>query len=1160
MAETWTVEQHAAITESRHLLLAANAGTGKTATVVGKILWRLGLAIQHATDGPVPGCDDPCELHQIAAITFTEKAAQDLRRKLGEALNAHGIEPGELDRAFVGTIHGFCGEILRQHALRLDIDPSYRVMDARESSLRLWEVLRETVLDAVEAGERDVVELLKDAPLDRYDPHSSAVTDFVRSAMRDLRWHRARYEEWFENPTGPEPRDPALDLPLLRSLVGEPALDPTDNEESEQRYLEHTAAVFRLGYRALGRWLSLLEQENRRDFDSLVLDVRRLLTHDRFQPALDALRRRYRLLVVDEFQDTDTAQRDIVFAIGGVTGANEPQPEPSTQLFLVGDPKQSIYGFRGADVRVWNQVETKFRHVGTVRRLGWNFRSDPALVDLVNRSCEPAFQGAGEALSEADASAVVPYDPLDPAVEPWNGAGIDWLAVKGGGKADETLHRGAVLAAARIEAMLRPDSGERIPGPDGERRVQAGDIAILALRRKTLAAVEQSLRDRGIPTWNAASSGLAERQEVLDAITALRLADNPQDDLRAFAFLRSPFVGLRDEVIARIQLDRALSGDSLLRRSERWLEGIDAGHIEPFESPEHASIEPTERFALRRGLEAVREAAGLVGRTDPADILETLLSRTAYRIHLRFRDGSEEPIANLERLKSLLDEFRSLSLADFLFAWDRAAADREASLAAGPLPSGATGSVFLTTIHSSKGLEWPIVILAGAEDGKPRQTLGRWTGWTDQELGPVLLPPSAERGVRSKQAEQKRRLEEEAEETRLMYVALTRARHRLMVVAPSEDPKGHAGWISRALFTEEGPTEEGGRETTRAAGDARPSVREPIAGSDDPGTGTGRQLDAFGLHDPADDGTGQLNLLNPGNHRPDSDGRSGGDVSSQPIALTVWRNVEPIQQEFGPTPVCLDWLSRIERTGEPADIGPWSGTTAGSLRSATELELERTDTDEWTLRYVHGVMPASRFAGPDDRRSGSGSTRGRRSVDPSIPARLRGLIVHEVLERAERDLSLDRLLDEAIGGVGDAEPGLVVADFDQGARARLRMEIDAVLSGDPWRDWVAGEHHRELPFVHLAGADDWRQGRIDLFVPPRDTGKSESGEVRIVDFKTDRIGPEELSDAAGRYETQTRIYREAVEAILGIDSGNKGEFRRVRVTLHFTHPNRQFEV
>jgi ATP-dependent exoDNAse (exonuclease V) beta subunit len=1178
MAEIWTAEQHAAITETRHLLLAANAGTGKTATVVGKILWRLGLPVPEASDGPVSPCEDPCDLGRIAAITFTEKAAQDLRRKLREALSKAGVGPGELDRAFVGTIHGFCGEILRQHALRLDIDPSFAVMDAREASLRLGELVRETVLDAVEAGERDIIELLKDAPLDRYDPQGSSVTDFVRGAMRDLRWHRSRYEDWFEAPSGPEPLDRQLDLPLLKSLLPEGGSDSPARVAAEARYLRHTAAVYRLGYRSLGRWLSLLERENRRDFDSLVLDVRRLLTHERFGPALDALRSRFRLLVVDEFQDTDTAQRDIVFAIGGLTPESRPEVRPQTQLFLVGDPKQSIYAFRGADVRVWNRVEERFRDVGAVRRLGWNFRCDPSLVDLVNRSCEPAFDASGTALAEADASAVVSYDSLDPAVEAWSGAGVDWLAVDGGGTSADRLRGGAALVADRIDALLKPASDCRVRGSDGrERPVRPDDIAVLGMRRKTLEAVERALRDRGVRTYNAASRGLAERQEVLDAITALRLADNPRDDLHAFAFLRSPFVGLRDEVIARIRLDPALPAGSLVQRATAWLNALDEGDLTPFEAPENSWVEPTERFALGRGLRALREAHELVGRADPAEVLETLLARTAYRIHLRFRDGCDESLANLERLKAVLGEYRALSLADFLTQWDRASGDREADLAVAPVSAGVEGSVLLTTIHSAKGLEWPIVVLAGAEDGGARPTLARWTGWTDRELGPVLLPRSAERGARSTRAEEKRRLEEEAEATRLMYVALTRARDRLMIVAPTDAPKGHAGWIGKALFAErESPVGDKGTAAS-AQSDSRVPGRGPAAELDDPSTGTGRQLDAFGLHEPAEDDQGQLNLLNPTNHGPELEQESRSPGGRLRAAAKVWRVVGPIQQEFAPAPVCLDWLDGIQQAAAPEAIGPLPESAAGHLRSATELDLEQRDPEAWRRRYVHGVLSASRFAGESDRGRRTGASV---AAEEAIPGRVRGLIVHDVLERsgAEGDPDgpgldettvadsefaldeLDRLLDQAIGGLREEDSALLVGRTEAGELTRLREEIHRVLSGEAWREWMASEHYRELPFVHLAGPGDWRQGRIDLFVPRPQPSESGHADVRIVDFKTDRVQGGGVEAAARRYATQARVYREAIEAILGASDGVLPGGGRVRVVLHFTGPDRQVEV
>ena len=1163
MPETWTREQRQAISERRHLLLAANAGTGKTSTVVGKILWRLGHSLQDAIDGPITPCEDPCELSRIAAITFTEKAAQDLRRKLREALAERGGGPGELDRAFVGTIHGFCGDILRQHALRLDIDPAFRVMDARETSLRLGELVRDTILDALDGGERDVIELLKEAPLDKYDQYGSSVTDLVRRAMRDLRWHRESYEEWFEDRSSIDSLDRVLDLELIRSLAPESRSDMPDREQVDDRFLEHSAAVFRLAYRALGRWLALLERENRRDFDSLVLDVRRLLTHERFVPALEALQERYQLLIVDEFQDTDTAQRDIVFAIGGLVGSARPGPAeiPSTQLVLVGDPKQSIYGFRGADVRVWNQVEERFKQAGEVRRLGWNFRCDPSLVELVNRSCAPAFEASGTALTAVDDAAVVSYDPLDPAVESWPGAGVDWLAVEDGKNAADRLRNGASIAAGRIDSILRPEAGHTVRESDGrERPVRPDDIAVLALKRKTLAAVERALRERGIPTYNAASSGLAERQEVLDAVTALRLADNPRDDLRAFAFLRSPFVGLRDEVIARIRLDPCLPSGELLRRAASWLEVADSEQGASCEAPESAWIEPTERIALQRGLAAIREAQQLVGRAEPADILETILSHTSYRLHLQFRDGREEALANLERLKTVLGEYRALSLADFLHTWDRASGDRESDLAAAILPAAADGSVLLTTIHSAKGLEWPIVVLAGAEDGGAKPRFGRWEGWTDREFGPVLLPRSDERGARSTMAEQKRRLEQEAEASRLLYVALTRARDRLMVVARPDDPDGYAGWIARALAID-------GTFPTADADPSEPGTRGPrpvagvqIAASDDPGTGTGRQLDAFGLHDPAEDDRGQLNLLNPENHGPNREQEVTESDRRAEIPVAVWRTVEPIQQEFAPAPVSLDWLQELDHVPEPSTIAPVANRGVGRLRSATEMAFERRDPTGWKLQFLHGVLPRSRFAGPESIDPG-----GPARVNSEIPGHVRGSIVHGVLERTDADPDLlleelDRLLEQAIGGLGEDESFVRAGQQGIDARDRLREEILRVLSSEAWRDWVAGEHYRELPFVHLAGPGDWRQGRIDLFVPPGRSGASaDSTDARIVDFKTDRMRGD-LSAAAGRYEIQTRVYREAVEAILGAGESTLPGGGRVRVVLHFTHSNQQIEV
>jgi ATP-dependent exoDNAse (exonuclease V) beta subunit len=164
----WTREQADVLVSEENGLLSANAGTGKTTTIVGKILWLLGLDVGSVEDGtPIEPCSSPCRLDEIAAITFTEKAACELKEKLRV-----GIEQSEraeelkweLDSASVGTIHGFCSRLLRDHALRLGIDPSFRVLDERETTLRRHEIIRDVVMEVIGAGGEDMSALLRNSP------------------------------------------------------------------------------------------------------------------------------------------------------------------------------------------------------------------------------------------------------------------------------------------------------------------------------------------------------------------------------------------------------------------------------------------------------------------------------------------------------------------------------------------------------------------------------------------------------------------------------------------------------------------------------------------------------------------------------------------------------------------------------------------------------------------------------------------------------------------------------------------------------------------------------------------------------------------------------------------------------------------------------------
>lgn len=150
---TWTREQAAAIRAGGHTLLEANAGTGKTTTVVGAILWRLGLDIGMDEDGaPIGPCPDERQLtlDHVAAITFTEKAAYDLKRKLRDEIRERAPHLlWEIDRSAIGTIHSFCGDMLREHALRFGIDPGFAIRDEREALLEREDFARRVILDAL---------------------------------------------------------------------------------------------------------------------------------------------------------------------------------------------------------------------------------------------------------------------------------------------------------------------------------------------------------------------------------------------------------------------------------------------------------------------------------------------------------------------------------------------------------------------------------------------------------------------------------------------------------------------------------------------------------------------------------------------------------------------------------------------------------------------------------------------------------------------------------------------------------------------------------------------------------------------------------------------------------------------------------------------------
>jgi ATP-dependent helicase/nuclease subunit A len=808
--EPWTEEQAKAIASMDSTLLSASAGTGKTSTIMGKILWTLGLDIGPTRSGKkIPPCPDPLRLEQIAAITFTKRAAHDLRKKVREGIQ-YADKPGEIlrefERATIVTIHKFSAELMREHALRLGIDPSFQILDSTKEDIYKRDTVREVLVSALGKKDRGAINLLEKYKyeLEGRGAKHAGIIDRIISIMQDLRWHEDDLDAWSKVVKG-KPWKRTLDHKVLRERARRAGAwsDKPKEEAMDEASLEIADTLYRLGQASVDRWLLRLKKENVRDNDSLILDTKQLLTDPLLRAGtLEAIQQRYQLLIIDEFQDTDSAQWDIARAIAPL-GRTAPCPK----LFIVGDAKQSIYRFRGANIDVWNTVGNEFDRKKKVRlELSENFRSRPLIVELVNKVCKHAFADTAEKLDKSSPTSVVRYDnELKTNQKNSSTAKLEWLPIDGHlPNKEEKSKEEARLVAARIRKIIDHETVTE-SGDKPSRQCRPKDIGVLAYRKADILSLEDELRKNGIKFFNTATQGLHERQEILDLVTALHLIDNRFDDLRAFAFLRSPFVGLRDEILVRIGLyevrdtSTEKTPPTLLQKAEVFLDDSDRDKDLWFNDPESDEIAGIERTALQRGLAALREAHGLVDRADHTELLEGLLTSSDYRLHLLIPpEGANESLANIDRFLALLDENRNLTLRRFLSMWERwKDADSDSATSQARLHSSAEDVVLLSTIHSAKGGEWPVVILTGTDAALPDPARLQTEPWIDTELGPIHLPGKSERGPRGERALKRRLEQEEAESARLFYVALTRAQDRLIVVAQTK--KSHTSLKAKKL-------------------------------------------------------------------------------------------------------------------------------------------------------------------------------------------------------------------------------------------------------------------------------------------------------------------------------------------------------------------------
>jgi ATP-dependent helicase/nuclease subunit A len=823
-----------------NVVVEAGAGTGKTTLLTDRILFL------------VLGWDEPApiKIDRVVALTFTEKAAGEIKLRLSDRLvelaarlSGAGLSDGareradrtlaelraqfgkadaeilararaaleDLDKSQIGTIHSFCSHLLRLHPVEAGVDPAFRVDADDEGFDELFASEWARWLDD-ELGERPPrrgawLELLAVADLDELEAFArelcsekfdlAAVGGLDRASgavLRDLSRRTALVPAGKPKPRGKileglaeisarldaaadaaEAVDPPLDAPELPeprdskwpAAWAEYPEDEALYERARDVAVSATArgeAAVRRAARLLGPFAERFRREYARlgwiSFDGLLRRARDLV---RDNPGVrEEAKRRFAALLIDEFQDTDPLQGELLMFLaerprGGAKSWREVVPAEG-RIFVVGDPKQSIYRFRGADIAAYEGFVLHLRESGALAcDLTANFRSVPGVVRPVNE--------AFGVVMKARAGAQPAYKAISPArAEGLPEPAVRVIAVTGEEGAAEIQRAEAFWIAGWIAANAR------VPGAPAEGRRPLKDVAVLLRSSTPLPVLLDAFKRAGIPYAVDIERDFYEVPEVSDFLNLLRALDDDGDRIALAGLLRSPLAALTDGGL--LALSRADALD--YRRDPR-----DGVLSEDESRRARALFEVLRRLRARAGRAPLGELVG-------AALDETRLVELAARAY-----HGQQTVSNLLKLKRLAVEAsdgRGATLKEF------AARVREASRESrregeSPLADENLEAVRVMTMHKSKGLEFPVVFapnLSGKPGGgneKPVSRLDAATGRAALRLGKSVSAAMALADAREKEMERH-------ESVRLLYVAMTRARETLFLIGRRKTAAG----------------------------------------------------------------------------------------------------------------------------------------------------------------------------------------------------------------------------------------------------------------------------------------------------------------------------------------------------------------------------------
>ena len=785
-----TEEQRRAIGASGSVVVVAGAGTGKTHMLTERYLHHL------SEDGLSP--------LEVVAVTFTEKAAEELRSRVRERVRGRlAVREdllAELEAAQISTIHALCARVCREHPEEAEVPPDFGILDELRGQLwtadRLADAmdglpeehyrvvpypLMQAALEALfsdpfaaeEAlakgpeGWRDLIEEARETALLRY---------LEEPALKESRWtlelcegddedrmeesRRAALSALEELEAG-ENHKSAFELLASIDLRGGKKKAWSDGELASVK--EALRLVRELARAELRRGIVVLEpgpaderlasalpvlrdsfsqaraflteaKRRSRVLDFADLEVRALRALEP-EEVRDYYRKRWRAFLVDEFQDTNPVQAELLERL--TQGA---------KLTVVGDEKQSIYGFRRADVEVFRRFRERIlSERGEEVVLATSFRGHSELVGVLNAVFSSML---GEMRQDLEAHRQQP---------PHEAPHVRAYAVESEERVPKARLQRA--EAAHIARLLREMLDQGLLVGDGStgasRPIRPGDVAVLSRVWAPLEAYGDALAAAGIPSVHAGGGNLLETREAKDGIILLRFLADPNDDLALVAVLRSPFFAVDDLLLHELAQERGrdvITWWKLVQESE----GL---HLD-------AAKEVLGELLAKRPLEP------------PTTLLQLADHLTGYTAVIANLPGAERREADWRGFRELVGDLeRGADDAFTVVRWLRQLHEGGAQIPRPPLEAG--DAVSLMTIHAAKGLEWPVVVIPDLARAMPPSS---GAVAFDPEMGVSVDfgeengQPALHRLIRDKKA----RLEED-ESRRVFYVAPTRARDHLIL-------------------------------------------------------------------------------------------------------------------------------------------------------------------------------------------------------------------------------------------------------------------------------------------------------------------------------------------------------------------------------------------